>query len=416
MKRRQFPFFFSTAGLLHGHSIIFALSQTSKHLSMNHRLGVLLIAVSLFSCKQKQAPPKKTVTLLKGEFGFRQLAIEEKANYANGVEVIYNKILRANRFNGGVIVAKNGEVVFERYEGFSNFSTQEHITANTAFHIASISKTFTSAAILRLWEQQKLSLDDSLQKFFPAFPYHNISIKQLLTHRSGLPKYEYFMDTAWHGNRQATNDDMLQFMVSKQPDLYAMPNKHYQYCNTNFALLALVVEKITGQSFPQYMKDSLFLPLGMNNSFVFSTKDTLNYAPSYMYNNSPYKLEPLDCIYGDKNVYSTPRDLLLWDKALYGGAFISKQTLKMAFEPYSTERKSVHNYGMGWHLFVGKGEDMVVYHNGWWHGNNTSFVRLVKDTATVIALGNRYNRAVYWSGRMGSVFSARKGKDRELEE
>jgi CubicO group peptidase (beta-lactamase class C family) len=411
-----YPFLFNSRLYCIIHSIIFALSQPGKHPSMNYRLGVLLIAISIFSCKQKPAPQKKAVTLLKGEFGFRKLADTERLNYGNEVENMYNRVLKANHFNGGVIVAKNGEVVFEKYEGFSNFSTKETITANTTFHIASISKTFTSAAILRLWEQQKLSLDDSVQKFFPAFPYHNISIKQLLTHRSGLPKYEYFMDTAWHENRMASNDDMLQFMISKQPDLYAQPNKHYQYCNTNFALLALVVEKVTGQPFPEYMKDSLFLPLGMNSSFVFSTKDTLNYTPSYMYNNSPFKLEPLDCIYGDKNVYSTPRDLLLWDKALYGGAFISKQTLKMAFEPYSTERRSVHNYGMGWHLFMGKEEDRVVYHNGWWHGNNASFVRLVKDTATIIVLGNRYNRAVYWSGRMGIVFSAGKNKDRQLEE
>ncbi|MGL1409605.1 serine hydrolase, partial [Vibrio parahaemolyticus] len=87
-------------------------------------------------------------------------------------------------------------------------------------------------------------------------------------------------------------------------------------------LLALIIEKITGQTYPQYLKDSVFTPLGMKNSYVFSLKDTAHYVPSYNYNKSPFKLEKLDCIYGDKNVYSTIRDLLLWDRALYQGTFI----------------------------------------------------------------------------------------------
>ncbi len=372
----------------------------------------LLIGFTL-SCKQKVVKQQQ-VSLLKGEYNFRQLTSHEKQVYQESVEALYNKVLKPNHFNGGIIVAKNGEIVYEKYEGYSNFSTKENITPNTPFQIASISKTFTSAAVLRLWQQNKLSLDDSIQKFFPLFPYHNISIKLLLTHRSGLPKYEYFMDTAWHEKRKADNNDMLQFMISKQPEVYNQPNKTYHYCNTNYALLALVIEKVTGQPFPQYMKDSLFTPLGMKNSYVFSVKDTLNYVPSYMYNNAPYKLENLDCIYGDKNVYSTPRELLLWDRALYEGSFVSKQLLEIAFTPYSNERKSFHNYGMGWHLFINK-EDKVVYHNGWWHGNNTAFTRLIKDTATIITLGNRYNRAVYWSWKIGAIFSG-KDKEQELEE
>lgn len=367
-----------------------------------------------FSCKPKAAKLQKAPTVLKGDFSFRKLSTQEKDGYLQQVTGFYNKVLKPNHLNGSMLVAKNGEIIYELYEGVSNFATKEPITANTAFHIASISKTFTSAAVLRLWEQNKLSLEDSVQKFFPSFPYHNITIKLLLTHRSGLPKYEYFMDTAWHENRKASNNDLLQFMIAKQPLLYAQPNRTYLYCNTNYALLALIMEKITGQDFPQYIKDSLFVPLGMNNTYVFSTKDTLNYKPSYMYNNAPCKLENLDCIYGDKNVYSTPRDLLIWDKALYEGSFVSKAALEMAFMPYSNERKSVHNYGMGWHLFIDK-DDKVVYHNGWWHGNNSAFTRFIKDTATVIVLSNRYNRSVYWSGKMGPFFSG-KNKEHQLEE
>ena len=374
---------------------------------------ILFALLTFFGCKQK-APEKKTITLLKGDFTYRTLSKQEQQVYTTKANEFYERVLKRNRFNGSILVAKNGEIIFEAYEGYSNFATKDTITPTTAFHLASISKTFTGMAVLRLMEQNKLSLEDSLQQYFPQFPYHQITIKQLLTHRSGLPNYVYFMDTAWNKNIKATNDDMLQFMINKQPALEALPNKSFHYCNTNYALLALIVEKVTKQPFPQYLKDSLFLPLGMNNSFVFSVKDTANYVPSYLYNNTPCKLENIDCIYGDKNVYSTPRDMLLWDKAMYSGAFVSKPTLEKAFTPYSNEKKSFHNYGLGWRLFIDNNEK-IVYHNGWWHGNNTVFTRLVNDTATIIAIGNRYNRIVYLSRQLSTIFND-KNKDQKLEE
>lgn len=363
-----------------------------------------LVAFIALSCKQK-ANPSPNASQLTGYFPFRKLSEKEKNKYANDAAVVYDKILAPNHFNGGIIVAKNGEIVFERYAGMANFSTNEPINAYTSFHIASISKTFTSAVILRLYQQRKLLLTDSIQQYLPQFPYHNITLQCLLSHRSGLPKYEYFLDTAWHETRKATNEDVLKYMITHKPDAYALPNKRYHYCNTNYALLALIIEKVTQMPFPKYLKDSLFTPLGMKNSFVFNITDTANYQPSFTYNNTPYKLDPLDCIYGDKNIYSTPRDLLIWDKALYQGSFVTKETLQLAFTGYSNERKSLHNYGLGWHLFM-NGGDKVIYHNGWWHGNNTVFNRMIKDTATVITLSNRYNRSVYWSARIGYIFSA----------
>ena len=158
-------------------------------------------------------------------------------------------------------------------------------------------------------------------------------------------------------------------------------------------------------TFPDYMRDSVFMPLGMKNSFIFSIKDTANYVPSYNYNRAPFPLEKLDCIYGDKNVYSTVRDLLLWYKALYEGKFVSKQTMDMAYQPYSHETRGQKNYGLGWHLYINPPDPIVVYHNGWWHGNNAVFKRLLSDSATVIILGNKFNRNIWSAGKMSSVFT-----------
>ncbi|KAF0240314.1 MAG: hypothetical protein FD183_1100 [Chitinophagaceae bacterium] len=360
---------------------------------------------------------------------FTPLSDKTKEYYASQIQPLYEKQLIKTGFNGSILVAKNGEIVFEDYRGFINLKTQEPITSNSTFHLASISKTFTAMTILRLMEQGKIQLNDPVNKYLTDFPYEGITIKNLLSHRSGLPKYDHFMSgtrsyVTRKKNRRGkwikytvyikdpvrltgfrTNYDVLRYLVQLKPAVESSPDRRYSYCNTNYALLAIIIEKITGITYPQYMKDSVFIPLGMKNSYVFSLKDTANYIPSYNYNKAPFPLEKLDCVYGDKNIYSTVRDLLQWDNALYQGSFIHPQTLALSYEPLSNETRGYKNYGLGWHLFIKPPDPIVVYHNGWWHGNNTVFKRLVNDTATIIILGNKFNRNIWSAGKMSSVFT-----------
>ena len=370
---------------------------------------------------------------------FKQLTTKEKEYYFNAITPLYKNTLLQKGFNGAILAAKNGDIVFEDYHGFANFKTKELITATTPFHLASISKTFTAMTTLRMMEQGKLALEDDVKKYLPTFPYSNVTIKDLLTHRSGLPNYIYFME----GGREiqyirklnrrgrsvlvrsgvinrgpgfvglATNQDVLNWMATKRPPIEASPDRVFKYCNTNYVLLALIVEKVTGLSFPTYMKDSVFTPLGMVNSFIFTAKDIPNYTPSYM-GTRPAAIEKFDCVYGDKCVYSTVRDMLHWDKALYEGNFVSKPTLEMAFKGYSNEHRGEHNYGLGWRLLV-EPNQTIIYHNGWWHGNNTVFTRLVKDSATLIILGNRFNRNIYAARKLTSVFTGSVDTTRLIE-
>jgi CubicO group peptidase (beta-lactamase class C family) len=388
----------------------FIFAKTVKKLMRNFIIILISLIVSI-SCNN---PLSITQKQHKEEFKYRKLSKSEKKIYQTKSEILYHQLLERTGFNGGILIAKNGEIIFEKYNGFSNFKSKEPITSITPFHIASVSKTFTAMAILRLWEQGKLNISDSLQQFFPSMPYHNITIQDLLSHRSGLPNYVYFSDTAFKKNSRVTNQDVLNFMVNAKPELYAKPNKFFHYCNTNYILLALIIEKTTGMSYPNYMKDSIFNPIGMKNSFVFSIKDTNNYNPSYGYNNQPYNLENIDCIYGDKNIYSTVQDLFSWDKALYNNSIVSYATYRKAIIPYSNERITHHNYGLGWRLLMSN-DDTTVYHNGWWHGNNSVFVRLLKDTATIITLGNKYNRSIYSTAKMSNLFSTPKNEE-DLEE
>lgn len=306
-------------------------------------------------------------------------------------------------FNGGILIAKDGAVIFEKYAGLIDIRKKDSISANTAFHIASTSKTFTSIAILQMAEAGKISLQDSLQKFFPGFPYPGITVQLLLNHRSGLPNYLYFMSNNKWGkdekgkwnHQYATNNDVLKMMQEKKPDLTGPPDKGFNYCNTNYILLALIIEKISGLSYPVYMKKEFFDPLQMENTFVFELKDTLTATPSFTAKGTYWNFDFLDATYGDKNIYTTPRDLLKWDQALYSGRLINKALLDAAFKGYSFEKPGVHNYGLGWRLQLLPNGKKVVYHFGKWHGSNAAFARLIDEKATIIILGNRFNRRIY---------------------
>jgi CubicO group peptidase (beta-lactamase class C family) len=368
-----------------------------------------LLFTSCFSKDPKKSAKDPPAHLHTVDTKFDSLSPAEASVYTTAIEQYYYEHLEKG-FNGAILVAKNGRVLFEQYKGYANFITKDPITEHTPFHLASISKTFTGMAVLKLWEEGKIFLDDTLQKYLPQFPYYGITIRMLLSHRSGLPNYLYFMDSLWDKHKEMTNNDVLNAMIQHHPAIHSAPDKHFEYCNTNFMLLALIVEKITGQAFPDYMKQNLFAPLGMNDTYIFSIKDTANYIPTWSV-SKPFPMDPYDCTYGDKNVYSTVRDLLAWDKALYLHTFLKKSTLDLAFTPTSNEHRSMHNYGLGWRLFISNG-DTVVYHNGKWHGTNTSFIRLVQDTATIIVLGNKQNSNIYHAKEMEAIFRGNSEMDK----
>jgi CubicO group peptidase (beta-lactamase class C family) len=351
-----------------------------------------------------------------------------KEKLTSQIKESYQNILGNHDFNGSILVAKNGEILYEDYQGFYDFKSKSPINTNSTFHIASTSKTFTAMAILKLWEEGKIELDKPVASYLPRFPYSEITIRMLLNHRSGINNYAYFMVDKQVQSYKVkgkkgklitktrtiqlpvivkpgllNNQDMLNFMVKYKPSLIFKPNSSFTYSNTNFSLLALIIEKIVGKDYPSYIKETIFKPLGMKNTFVFSKKDINNYQPSYYANNNPYNIEKFDCIYGDKNIYSTVRDLLLWDKALYSGSYIKHKTLQMAFEPNNNDKPSIHNYGLGWRM-INQANQKIIYHNGWWHGNNAVFTRFIKDTATIIVLGNRFNRNIYNAKNIAASF------------
>lgn len=338
----------------------------------------------------------------------QKLGKEEFRNYYRQLSSFLDTALLRQNFNGGILIAKDGEIIYEKYTGKTDLRKKDSITSSTAMHIASTSKTFTATAILRMVQEGKLSLDDSLQKFFPGFPYSRITVKMLLNHRSGLPNYLYFMSNNKWGiqpngkwnHQYATNQNVLRMMYDKRPDPTGTPGARFNYSNTNYVLLAMIVEKISGISFPAYMRQKFFEPLQMKDTYVFTLKDTLTATPSFTNNGIYWDYDFLDATYGDKNVYTTPQDLLKWDQALYTDQLIEKPLLDSAFAPYSFEKPSIHNYGLGWRLQLLPNGKKVVYHFGKWHGSNAAFARLIDEKATIIILGNRFSKTIYGAAHL----------------
>ena len=319
----------------------------------------------------------------------------------------YDSALKTRGFNGGILIAKNGNIVFENYQGTGHLPGSDSINENTPMHIASTSKTFTAMAVLKLWQDGKLSIDDEYSKYFPEFNYPGVTIRTLLNHRSGLPNYIYFMENlGWDKTKMVKNKDVLNYLVTRKAALenIAPPGIHFSYSNTNFALLALLVEKITETTFPEYLKWVFFDPLQMNNSFVYTPEDISNIKPSYDWKGRTMTLNFLDDVYGDKNIYTTPRDLLIWDRALYSGKLFTPETLEQAFAPYSNEKPGLKNYGLGWRMDIYPDGKKIIFHNGWWHGCNATFVRLLQDSATIIVIGNKFTRAIYHAKLLANIF------------
>jgi CubicO group peptidase (beta-lactamase class C family) len=359
-----------------------------------------------------QQPAKQSAAASADSIAYQQplpqpLSKEKFRHYNEACAHFFDSLLlKRNAFNGSILVAREGNIVYEKYAGFVNpASRKDSLGVGDAFHLASVSKTFTAMAVLKLWEEGRLSIQDSLGKYFPNFPYRDITIKMLLSHRSGLPNYVHYLDlNGWDKRKMVNNVDVLTSLYMMKPPLEFPSGRHFSYCNTNYALLALIIEKVSGQTYSAFLNQTFFGPLGMRDSYVFSLKDTTHAMLSYQYNNRPYKMEFLDAVYGDKNVYSTVRDMLKWDQALYAGKLFKQATLDSAFAGYSWEKQGKRNYGLGWRMtFLDNGKKLL-YHNGWWHGNNTAFIRLTDEKATIIVLGNKFNRRIYASKKLADLF------------
>jgi len=353
------------------------------------------ILLFIFSCK---SPDKKAEVLKDKNFEVPRIEISaDSIAYYNTLLTNYfdTSLLKGN-FNGAILVSKSGNTLFENYTGYSNLEKKDTLTDSTSFHVASVSKTVTGVAILMLVAQKKLSLSDRVEKFFPGFPYPLVTVQTLLNHRSGIPNYLNFLNAkVWDKNKNVTNDNLLTFLIKNKPPLEHATNTHFSYSNTNFVLLASIVEKVSGQNFRTFVKENIFEPASMKHTFIYELPKDSSAMFSYRINKTRWNDDNMERTYGDKNMYTTVRDLAKFSEALFAGALIPNALLDSLKKPYSNERPSIHNYGLGMRLLEFPNGKKVIYHFGRWHGFNAVLSYLPDEKVTIAITGNMFNRQIY---------------------
>ncbi|QDK83077.1 beta-lactamase family protein [Spirosoma sp. KCTC 42546] len=339
------------------------------------------------------------------EMAIRQQINAEKKTQQ--IDEIFQQKVRGG-LNGNVLVAQKGIVLYKNCFGLGHFERNQRDTLvdDSKFQLASLSKTFTAVGTLKLIEAGKLKFEDTIQKFYPNFPYHGITIRELLSHRSGLPNYQYAFDDSMKVNfykkekPYPSNATIMHWFatVKPTPKAYNIPGRSFSYSNTNYMVLASIIEKVTGQSYEAFIHKTIFEPLGMHQTFVATTKnDSINHhrTAGYQWNRRIPK-DYYDDVVGDKGIYSTTGDLFRWYRALNGDCLLPKKMLAEAFIPRSFERKGAKNYGYGFRMMLNDtNQPEYIYHSGWWKGYNSMFWFSPKDEYVIIILGNRYNTTVY---------------------
>jgi len=290
--------------------------------------------------------------------------------------------------------------------------------------LASVSKQFTATGILLLKDKGKLKLTDSLRQYFPELPYSNITIWHMLTHTSGLPDYEEAMNEKWDRKKIAFNNDMIAFLAKEKLPVLFAPGTKWTYSNTAYAILASIVEKVSGQSFKDYLAENIFRPLGMKHTRIYNTrrslKDTIaNYAYGFIYNDSlkkhfmPDSLPDfsfviyLDGIQGDGVVNSTTADLLKWDRAVKNHTLLQEETQKEMLKGQAII-DTVKNSQYGFGVFMEKNDfGNIISHSGGWPGYTTFLARNADKDQTYIILSNNSSNSPALSNTLQHIMAGK---------
>ena len=293
-----------------------------------------------------------------------------------------------------VMVISSGQVVHQKGYGFADLAELKPITATTTFDLASVSKQFTTMAIMMLAERGKLSYDDTITKFFPELPEYakSVTVKHLMTHTSGIPDYmSAFRANPSAYSKEPTSREVIA-MLSQIPKPDFVVGSKYEYSNSGYVVLGQIAEKAAGEPLPVFMKREIFDRIGMSGTILSDQvmAPVANRAISYSakgktFVNADYS--PLNRIYGDGNVNTSLADMFKWDQALYTDTLVKQATLAPAFEPMLLTNGQWSQYGFGWRLAKVKGKQAYL-HGGSWAGFRTGIVRVPSERVSVVVLAN----------------------------
>jgi CubicO group peptidase (beta-lactamase class C family) len=309
-----------------------------------------------------------------------------------------------------VLVAQGGKVIFKQHYGYSNFKEKTKINDNSVFQLASVSKQFTAAAVLILKDRGQLDLDDKVTAFYPEFPYTEVTVRHLLNHTSGLPKYFWLAEHKWDKEHAPSNAEMMDLLSKEKLNPFFRPGANFDYSNTGYFVLSAIVEKVSGRSFADFVDREIFKPLNMRQSFVYSFgQDSIRdgqLSGYRLYRRRWHAAIPgtvNDAVVGDKNIYSTTEDMLKWVEGLNSGRLISEESLEEMYTKGMTKYNRKVPYGFGFRIKE-DADQKVIYHNGRWNGFSTSLMQYPDEDLVVITLEHSsYNSMKYLNNKVKGV-------------
>ena len=337
----------------------------------------------------EQLPPKKLKEVAPNLIVHYPEKVTKKVRHK--LDSLLKRIHKRHDFHGAVLVAKNEKIVYENQIGTADFKKKTPLNKESVFQLASVSKQFTAAAIMLLNERNQIKLTDTVNTYFPDFPYKAVTIKNLLNHTAGLPKYFWIAEHEWQQEKAPTNSEMMEFLESTDVKRYFKPGRNFDYSNTGYFVLASIVEKISGTSFSSFLKKNIFEPLQMDHSYVYSFEndaigehqlDGYRLYRGWRHVKIPSTVN--DAIVGDKNIYTTAEDLFKWTKGLNSGSFLTKQSLALMYSKGESVYGNKIPYGFGFRIDT-KGENSI-YHYGKWNGFSTGLTNYLEDNLVVIVL------------------------------
>ena len=326
------------------------------------------------------------------------------------LDALIDAYAKLYKFNGSALVAKNGVILLNKGYGYRNATDKVANNEQTIFQLGSVTKQFTSAVILKLQEEKKLSVSDKLSKYFPGYPKgDSITIEQLLTHTSGI--YNYTNDGKFMANEvtKSANREMMMALFKDKP-LDFSPGTNWSYSNSGYSLLGYIIEAVTKKPYEQAVRKYIFTPLKMTHSgFDFTHLKSNEKAIGYFKLNDKEKVEaPIvdsSVSFSAGAIYSTIGDLYLWHKALQKNSILSREQQEKAYIPVK------NRYGYGWSIDSIEGKRRVS-HGGGIHGFITTIARVPEDDICIVLLSNASNTTVGEISK--SIFAILYGKEYEL--
>jgi CubicO group peptidase (beta-lactamase class C family) len=318
------------------------------------------------------------------------------------IDAIFAELQSSNAPGAAVLVLKDGHKVFERGYGVRDLQSQHKIDSATNFRLASLSKQFTATSIMLLVHDGKLRYEDRLTDVFSDFPAYGkaISIRQLLNHTSGLKDYEDLMDEKQYSDTHQIQDSEVLSLLKQQTTTKFPPGTHWEYSNSGYVLLGLMVARVSGKPFPDFLRDRIFAPLGMTHTLAYVNGRAEIGNRAYGHSNETAGWHQTDqsstsATLGDGGIYTSLDDLAKWDDALRQHTLLSAEEMQPAFTPVNVSDNSVKGpdnepaeYGFGWYVNPYKGHPRM-WHYGETMGFRTNIQRFVQDNLTIIVLCNR---------------------------